>query len=140
MFQGPGVHVVALVPSAGPVPPPIIVVVPLQIASIVCWGEMKCMWVSIVPGVQIVCSPEMTSVPDPTIMSTPSITFGLPALPTPAIRPFLMPISALIMPRTGSMTIVFVITRSSAFLLVTPLIWPMPSRVLFPPPKTSSSP
>jgi hypothetical protein len=34
-------QVVALVPSAGPVPPPIIVVVPLQIASIACWGEMK---------------------------------------------------------------------------------------------------
>ena len=28
-FQGPGVQVVALVPSAGPVPPPIIVVIPL---------------------------------------------------------------------------------------------------------------
>jgi hypothetical protein len=29
MFQAPGVQVVALVPSAGPVPPPIIVVMPL---------------------------------------------------------------------------------------------------------------
>ena len=111
----------ALVPSAGPVPPPIIVVVPLQIASIDCCGEMKWIWVSIVPGVQIVCSPAITSVFDDIIMFTPSITFGLPALPTPAIKPFLMPISALIIPRIGSITIAFVITRSSAFLLVTPL-------------------
>ena len=28
MFQGPGVEVTALVPSAGPVPPPIVVVTP----------------------------------------------------------------------------------------------------------------
>jgi len=33
MFQAPGVHVVALVPVAGPVPPPIIVVIPEPMAS-----------------------------------------------------------------------------------------------------------
>ena len=33
MFHSPGVHVVARVPSAGPVPPPIMVVMPLEIAS-----------------------------------------------------------------------------------------------------------
>ena len=32
-FQAPGVQVVALVPVAGPVPPPIIVVMPLDSAS-----------------------------------------------------------------------------------------------------------
>jgi hypothetical protein len=36
MYQGPGVHVVALVPAAGPVPPPIIVVTPDIIASSTC--------------------------------------------------------------------------------------------------------
>ena len=34
--QGPGVHVVALVPSAGPVPPPNIVVIPELRASSIC--------------------------------------------------------------------------------------------------------
>ena len=140
IFQGPGVHVVALVPSAGPVPPPIIVVVPLQIASIACCGAMKWMWVSIIPGVHIVCSPAITSVFADIIISIPSITFGLPAFPIPAINPFLIPISALIIPRTGSMIIAFVITRSSASLLVTPFAWPIPSLALLPPPKTISSP
>jgi hypothetical protein len=41
MFQGPGVHVVALVPAAGPVPPPIIVVTPDISASSHCCGQMK---------------------------------------------------------------------------------------------------
>ncbi len=33
IYQGPGVLVVAFVPSAGPVPPPIIVVTPFESAS-----------------------------------------------------------------------------------------------------------
>ena len=41
MFQGPGVHVVAFVPVAGPVPPPIIVVMPDISASSICCGQMK---------------------------------------------------------------------------------------------------
>ena len=41
MYQGPGVHVVALVPAAGPVPPPIMVVIPDIIASSTCCGQMK---------------------------------------------------------------------------------------------------
>ena len=41
MFQGPGVQVVALVPVAGPVPPPIIVVMPDVSASSICCGQMK---------------------------------------------------------------------------------------------------
>jgi hypothetical protein len=41
MFHGPGVQVVALVPVAGPVPPPIMVVMPLVIASVICCGQMK---------------------------------------------------------------------------------------------------
>ena len=39
--HGPGVQVVALVPSAGPVPPPIIVVMPLINESSTCCGQMK---------------------------------------------------------------------------------------------------
>ncbi len=34
MFQGPGVQVVPLVPSVGPVPPPIWVVIPFESAEI----------------------------------------------------------------------------------------------------------
>ena len=44
MCQGPGVQVVALVPVAGPVPPPIMVVTPLKSASSICCGQMKWMW------------------------------------------------------------------------------------------------
>ena len=49
------------------------------------------MWLSIVPGVQIVCSPEIISVLDETTMSISSITSGLPAFPTPRILPSLIP-------------------------------------------------
>ena len=41
IFHGPGVQVVALVPVAGPVPPPIMVVTPEQIASSTCCGQIK---------------------------------------------------------------------------------------------------
>ena len=44
---GPGVQVVALVPVAGPVPPPIIVVTPDISASSICCGQMKWMCESI---------------------------------------------------------------------------------------------
>ncbi len=41
MCQGPGVQVVAKVPVAGPVPPPIMVVTPDMSASSICCGQMK---------------------------------------------------------------------------------------------------
>ena len=44
MFHGPGVAVVALVPVAGPVPPPSRVVTPLAIASSTCCGQIMWMW------------------------------------------------------------------------------------------------
>jgi hypothetical protein len=92
--------------------------------------------------VHIVCSPEITSVFDETIMflDTPSIVLGLPALPIPKINPFFIPISALMIPSIGSIKIALVITRSRELLLFTPLACPIPSRILLPPPKTSSSP
>jgi hypothetical protein len=43
-YQGPGVQVVALVPAAGPVPPPSMVVTPDISASSTCCGQMKWMW------------------------------------------------------------------------------------------------
>ena len=51
MFQDPGEQVVASVPVAGPVPPPISVVIPAEIASVISWGQMKWTWVSIAPAV-----------------------------------------------------------------------------------------
>ena len=41
MCHGPGVQVVANVPVAGPVPPPIMVVTPAISASSICCGQMK---------------------------------------------------------------------------------------------------
>ena len=52
MFQAPGVQVVALVPVAGPVPPPISVVMPEWNASGIWLGEMKWTCESIAAGGQ----------------------------------------------------------------------------------------
>ena len=41
MFQAPGVQVVAFVPVAGPVPPPISVATPALIASATSCGQMR---------------------------------------------------------------------------------------------------
>ncbi len=79
--QGPGVQVVAAVPVAGPVPPPIIMVMPEFSASSICCGQMKWMWLSMPPAVRILPSPAIASVPGPMMMSTPGCTSGLPALP-----------------------------------------------------------
>ncbi len=65
MCQIPGVQVVANVPVAGPVPPPIIVVTPDISASSICCGQMKWIWVSMPPAVRIMPSPAITSVPAP---------------------------------------------------------------------------
>jgi hypothetical protein len=75
-FHGRGVLVVALVPSAGPVPPPMNVVMPLHKASQTCCGAIMWMCESIAPGVAIRCSPAMTSVPGPMTRpgETPSMT------------------------------------------------------------------
>ena len=143
MFHGPGVQVVALVPSAGPVPPPIIVVIPLDSAWYTCCGAIMWMCASTPPGVAIRCSPAMTSVPGPTTRSgcTPSITLGLPDLPTATINPWRTPMSALMTPSIGSMMMALVMTRSRAPLrLVASEACPMPSRADLPPPNTNSSP
>jgi hypothetical protein len=69
--HGPGVHVVALVPVAGPVPPPSIVVTPLISASSICCGQMKWMCASMPPAVTMLPSPAMASVPGPIAIVTP---------------------------------------------------------------------
>ena len=72
MFHAPAEQVVALVPVAGPVPPPISVVSPAESASSTSWGQMKWMWLSMPPAVTMRPSPAMTSVEAPTIM--PGVT------------------------------------------------------------------
>ena len=59
IFHGPGVQVVALVPVAGPVPPPISVVSPRTARRQTSCGQMKCTWASIPPAVTIMFSPAM---------------------------------------------------------------------------------
>ena len=82
-------QVVAHVPVAEPVPPPISVVMPEAIATSICCGQMKWMWVSMPPAVTILPSPAMISVPGPITSrgSTPRWVSGLPDLPTATIRP-----------------------------------------------------
>ena len=142
MFHTPGVHVVAAVPVAGPVPPPSSVVSPALIASVTICGQMKWMCVSSPPGVTIFPSPAMTSVPAPTTMPlvTPAMMSGLPALPMPTIRPSRMPMSAFTMPQ-WSTTIALVMTVSSTSSpRVARADCPMPSRITLPPPNFASSP
>jgi hypothetical protein len=78
--QGPGVQVVAAVPTAGPVPPPIMVVTPLISASSICCGQMKWMWVSTPPAVTIMPSPAMISVAPPMAIVTPGWMSGIAGL------------------------------------------------------------
>ena len=139
MFQAPGVQVVAFVPVAGPVPPPIMVVMPDAKACVACCGEMKWMWESIPPAVSSLPSPAMTSVEAPISSVTPSIVSGLPALPMPQIRPSRTPISALKIPEWSS-TSALVTTRSIAPSARVAVPCAMPSRTDLPPPKVASSP
>ena len=142
MFSGPGVQVVAKVPVAGPVPPPSMVVVPAISASSICCGQMKWMCVSTVPAVTIRPSAAMISVPGPMTMSTPGITSGLPALPMATMRWPFKPMSALTMPQWSRIS-ALVITQSQASCGCGPLTrcdWPMPSRMVLPPPNLTSSP
>ena len=60
--HAPGVTVVALLPSDGPVPPPPMVVIPVEIASTIWDAERMCTWLSTPPAVRIRPSPEITSV------------------------------------------------------------------------------
>jgi hypothetical protein len=138
MFQGPGVQVVAFVPVAGPVPPPIIVVMPECSAWSICCGAMKWMCASMPPAVRICPSPAIASVPGPITIVTPGCVSGLPALPMAAMRPCLIPTSAFTMPHQSRIS-AFVITTSTDSA-ATRWLCPMPSRITFPPPNFTSSP
>jgi hypothetical protein len=137
----PGVTVVALVPSAGPVPPPMSVVIPAASATGICCGAIICTWLSIPPAVRIRPLPAITSVDGPITSSgvTPSMVSGLPALPNATIRPSRTPTSALITPQWSSTTAP-VITRSGVPWARVATDCPIDSRMTLPPPKMASSP
>ena len=80
IFHAPGVQVVAFVPVAGPVPPPMRVVSPFASASVMICGQMKWICVSMPPAVMILPSAESTSVQAPISIPfvTPSIRSELP--------------------------------------------------------------
>src|SRR5271170_1841744 len=139
--NAPGEAVVALVPSAGPVPPPISVVIPAASATGICCGAIRCTWVSMPPAVRIMPLPERISVDGPMTSSgvTPSMVSGLPALPRATIRPSRMPMSALITPQWSSTTAP-VMTRSGVPSARVTTDWPIDSRMTLPPPKIASSP
>jgi len=63
------------VPVAGPVPPPISVVMPALIASPTSCGQMKWMWLSSPPAVTMRPSPAMTSVDAPTTIVGDTLQF-----------------------------------------------------------------
>ncbi len=138
MCHGPGVHVVAAVPVAGPVPPPSIVVTPDISASSICCGQMKWMWLSTPPAVRIMPSPAITSVPGPMGIVMPGWMSGLPPLPIFQMRPPFSPTSALTMPQWSTMSALVMMV--SAVSEETSWPWPMPSRITLPPPNFTSSP
>mmetsp|Transcript_11022 Transcript_11022/g.25851 ORF Transcript_11022/g.25851 Transcript_11022/m.25851 type:complete len:231 (-) Transcript_11022:1106-1798(-) len=82
----------------------------------------KCTWASIPPAVTMRPSPAMASVLQPTTIPgvTPSITSGLPALPSPTMVSPLMPMSHFTIPETASMTSALVITTSNTWSAVMP--------------------
>ena len=90
------------------------------------------------PAVRIWPSPAIASVPGPMTIVTFGCVSGLPALPMPTIRPFLMPTSALTMPQWSKIS-AFVITTSTQSAALR-WLWPMPSRITLPPPNLTSSP
>ena len=140
-YHEPGVAVVAFEPSAGPVPPPTMVVIPAPSASSMSCGQIRWTWQSTAPAVRILPLPASTSVPGPMTSagSTPSIVSGLPALPIPTMRPSRTPMSALMTPQWSRMTAP-VMTRSGAPSARVAIDWPIDSRITLPPPNTTSSP
>ena len=97
---GPGVQVVALVPAAGPVPPPIIVVTPDISASSICCGQMKWMWVSMPPAVSdhALAGDDLGARADDDGRRRAGCR-GCRPCRCAAMRPSLMPMSALTMPQ-----------------------------------------
>ena len=100
MFQGPGVQVVALVPAAGPVPPPIMVVRPRHhgVVDLLRADEVDVRVDAAGGGDQAFAGDDFGAGADDD-RRRPAARRGLPALPMPTMRPSLMPMSALTMPQ-----------------------------------------
>ena len=101
MFHAPGVHVVALVPVAGPVPPPISVVMPLdeRLVDLLRADEVD-VGVDAARGDDAALAGDhLGARADDHARRDAGHDVGLPALPMPTMRPSLMPMSALTMPQ-----------------------------------------
>src|SRR5216684_1619989 len=124
-----------LMSKCGPMVPPTMVVSPPASACSHCWGQRKWAWASTPPGVTMSRSAWTMVVEGPHRRSgwTPDWMAGLPALPTAAIFPLRIPMSAFTTPRTGSMMVAFWPSMSSA--PAADVAWasnPMPSRITLP--------
>ena len=95
------------------VPPPIIVVMPLDSAWYTCCARSCGCARRPPPGVAIRCSPAMTSVPGPTTRSGMHAVHhvGIADLPTATINPWRTPMSALMTPSIGSMMMALVMDQ-----------------------------
>ena len=92
-------------------------------------GESRWTWVSTAPAVAIRPSPGTMTVPVPTTTSMSSVVSGLPGAAPATIRPSRIPMLALMIPRTGSITTTFVTTTSQDSSVRT-AFRPMPSRAV----------
>ena len=103
-------------PVAGPVPPPIIVVTPDISASSICCGQMKVdVRVDAAGGHDHALAGDDLGARRRSRWSTPGWMSGLPALPMPAMRPSLMPMSALTMPQWSTISaLVMTVSATSA--------------------------
>ena len=86
---------------------------------------------SIAPGVTIRPWHGIGHVPGPIVRSTPSVMSGFPARPIPTTRPSLIPMSALMIPSSGSTTIAPATTASSSLSDVARSCWPIRDRKFF---------
>ena len=82
-------------PHTGPNSWPMMVVTPEASDASMMRGDSRWTWVSMAPAVAMSPSPLMMVVPVPTTTSTSSCMSGLPARPTPQMRPSRMPMDTL---------------------------------------------
>ena len=126
-------------PHTGPNSCPRMVVTPDASEASMIRGDSRCTCVSMAPAVAISPSPLMIVVPVPTTTSTSSSVSGLPARPTPLIRPSRMPIDTLPIRRVASMTTTLEITTSHVSRTAAPFRC-RPSRAVLPNPARNSCP
>ncbi len=112
-------------------PAVISVVTPAERATGISRGDNRWTCESMAPGVAIRPWHGIGQVFGPIVRSTPSVISGLPARPIPAIRPSLIPMSALRTPSSGSRTTALATIVSSSLSVVARSCWTIPERQFF---------